>query len=731
MDITKVLLSNYLPYAKGTIIGRAIPSIDGLKPAQRRILYTMYKMGLIKGNKTKSSNIVGQTMKLHPHGDMAIYETMVRMTVGHDALNCPYIDSKGNFGKVYSEDLAFAAPRYTEAKLTDICAELFENIDEDAVDFIANFDNTTTEPTLLPVKFPNILVNPSSGIAVGTSTDIPSFALSNVCDGTIGILNGTIKDYKELMKVLGTPEFTTGGYVHAGEAELNRLGEKGDGSFVVSGTVVTYPDKIEITEIPYGTKVEKIIEAIETGVKEGTLREVSNISDEVDINGLKLVVELKRGYNSREVLQKLCVLTPLRMKMSFRTRVIINDRLEDLGLFELLNKWIEFRMESLTRIYNYKLNKVTRQVHLLEAWEKIKLNIKDVARLIADKNETGAREELMKFYNLDEDQADYILDMRIRMFTQDNLNKKLNELANGRQEIKDLNNIINSDAEKRNIIINDLTTIKKKYGTKKKTGHAPMIEEQSKAKEEVKIDDTKVSLIMTKSGFIKRLVTLRDISNFELPDDEQEEKRWFIKNDSHVLVFTYSGEVHKILVDSIDASRSGLKDEVYKLCGLKSKDEIMFIDATEDYSGYFNLVYPNGRGTRVNYTRAEGKRNKYVGLYESCEKGKCWVTKADKFFMITARRKAAYCDLTLLGAIGNRTAFKVARVNSGDRIFGLQPVENVPNIDIIDLKKYSKGYTINIGDDELWHNPEKDTAKENVASESGNVEEGNAGNNAV
>ena len=722
MDITKVLLTNYLPYAKGTIIGRAIPSIDGLKPSQRRILYTMYKMGLIKGNKTKSSNIVGQTMKLHPHGDMAIYESMVRMTVGHEALNCPYIDSKGNFGKVYSEDLAFAAPRYTEAKLTEICAELFDNIDEDAVDFIANFDNTTTEPTLLPVKFPNILVNPSSGIAVGTSTDIPSFALANVCDATIGILNGTIKNHRELMQVLGTPEFTTGGYVHAGEEELNRLGEKGDGSFVVSGTVVTYPDKIEITEIPYGTKIEKIISAIEDGVKSGTLKEVSNVSDELDIKGLKLVVELKRGSNSRVVLQKLCALTPLRMKMSFRTRVIIEDKLQELGMLEILNKWIEFRMKSISRIYNYKLSKVNKQVHMLESWEKIKLNIKDVARLISDKNEIGAREELMKFYTLDEEQADYILDMKMRMFTNDNLTKKLNELDNGRQEIKDLTEVINSEAKKIDIIINDLTNIKKKYGTDKKTGHAPVIEEQSKTKEEVKIDDTKVSVVMTKSGYIKRLITIRDMSNFDI-DDRDIEKKWFIKNDSHILVFTYSGEVYKILVDSIDASRNGIKDEVYKLCGLKSKDEIMFVDATEDYSGYFNLVYTNGRGARVNYSKAEGKRNKYVGLYEACEKGKCWITQADKFFMITTRRKAAYSDLTLLGAIGNRTAFKVARVNSGDMIFGLQPIESVPNIEAIDLKKYSKGYTVNIGEDELWHNPEKEVAKGKVENSTEDIKD--------
>lgn len=702
MDITKVLLSNYLPYAKGTIIGRAIPSIDGLKPAQRRILYTMYKMSLLKGNKAKSSKIVGQTMSLHPHGDMAIYETMIRMAVGHDALNCPYIESKGNFGKVYS-DSQFAAMRYTEAKLSNIAKELFDGIDENGVDFIPNFDNTDKEPVLLPVKFPNILVNPSSGIAVGASTNIPSFALKNVCDATIGVIEGKITDAGDLMKVLGIPEFTTGGYVHAGDEELLKLGETGCGTLTLSGTVVTYPNSIVITEIPYGTKMQKIIDEIEDGVKSGTLREISNVSDEEGFeDGLKMVVEIKRGYDSRKVLQKLCALTSLRMKVSFRTRVILNNRLEELGLLSLLHHWIDFRMTTINRVYNHKLGKISKQVHLLEAWDKIKSDMQNVAKMIADKNELGAKQELMRLYKMDELQADYILDMKIKMFTQDNLNKKLNDLNAGREEIRQINTVLNSDEAKKKLIVEELSTIRDKYGDERKTIQAPIIPENQNEKEEVKIDDTKVSLILTKSGYLKRLVTLNDISRFELPDGEEVEKKWFIKNDSYLLVFTYSGEVRKILIDEIDASKNGLKDELYKLCGLKSADEIMYVDATEDYSGYFNLLYPNGRGTRVYYSKASGKRDKYVGLYDACERGNSWITTADKFFMVTRKRKAAYSDLTLLGAVGNRTAFKVARVTSGDSIFGIQPVENVPDIESIDTSRYTKGYTINIGEDVLW-----------------------------
>lgn len=700
MEITKVLLTNYLPYAKGTIIGRAIPSIDGLKPAQRRILYSMYNMGLQKGNKAKSSRIVGETMKIHPHGDMAIYETMVRMASGHDALNVPYVDSKGNFGKVYSKSLAFAAPRYTEAKLAEICAEMFDGINDGAVEFIDNFDNTMKEPTLLPVKFPTILVNPSNGIAVGTSSSIPSFDLTAVCDATIGILNGNITDVDSLMQVLGAPEFTTGGYIHADENDLKQLGKTGKHSFTMSGSVTTYPNKIIITEIPYKTTAEAIVDAIESYMKT-ELKEVSDVLDAIDLKGFRIEIDIKRGQDPHAVLKKICRLTPLRSKMSFTTRVIVNDRCEDLGLLDLLHSWIDFRMETIRRINEYRFNKASEKEHLLAAWEKIKLNIKDVANLISNRNEVEARTELMSFYNLDEIQADYILDMKIRMFTHDNLKKKLDELDNIRTDIAGYRSIIDSDDEKRKIIVEDLTRIKTKYGKGRKTHQVAPLPDDIDEKDEVVIDDTLVNVVLTKNGYLKRLVSIKDISNFEVPDNDKEIKRWAIKNNEYLLVFTYSGDCYKVLVDSIDASRGGLKDKLVNILGLSSDKEILFIDASGDYSGYFNLVYPNGRGTRVYYNKVSGKRSKYKSLYDGEEPGKLWLTKADKFFMITARRKAAYCDLSLMGLLSNRVAFKVARVGN-DTIFGLQPIENVPNIDLIDLDRYHKEYTVSIGSDELW-----------------------------
>ncbi|MBO5388369.1 MAG: topoisomerase IV, partial [Lachnospiraceae bacterium] len=383
MEISKLLLSNYLPYAKSTIISRAIPSIDGLKPVQRRLLYTMYKLGLLTGDRSKSQKINGATMSIHPHGDSSIYETMVLMSSGYEGMNVPYVDSKGSFGKVYSRDLKYSAPRYTEAKLAKICNEIFDGIHENAVEFIPNFDDTETEPSLLPVKFPSILVNTSSGVAVGTSSSIPSFSLKNVCLATQGILNDTIKTPGELAKVLGAPEFTTGGFLHADEASLEKLCATGKGSFTISGHVEVYSNQIIIDEIPYTTTAEDVMDAIDEHMKNNELKGVKNVRDEIGLEGLRIVIEIKSGYNSREVLQELCRVTPLRHKISFKTRVIVADRCRDLNLLEVLQTWVEFRQECIKRVYQFRLDKDTVKEHLLATWEKIKHDIPGVVQMIS------------------------------------------------------------------------------------------------------------------------------------------------------------------------------------------------------------------------------------------------------------------------------------------------------------------------------------------------------------
>lgn len=707
MEITKVLLKNYLPYAKGIIIGRAIPSIDGLKPSNRKILYTMYNMKLLKGDKTKSTNIVGQTMRLHPHGDQTIYDTLVRMTTGNESLNVPYIESKGNFGKVYSRDLAYAASRYTEAKLSPVCEEIFDGIDEDAVDFVNNYDDTTTEPTLLPVKFPSILANPSNGIAVGVGSSIPSFGLTNVCRSVIGILEGKITDAASLIEVLGIPEFTTGGNVHIDRAGMTKLAETGRGSILMTGTVATYPDQIVITELPYKVTSEAIVQAIEEHAKAGDLKEVSGISDETGLNGFRLVVNLKRGVNPQAVLQKLYRMTPLRTQISFNTRVIFTDECLELGLLDLLKHWIDFRVACINRIYNYRLKKAMEKEHILAAWEKIKNHVKEVALLIAEKTEEEAFEDLKSKYGMDDIQANYILDMRVREITVNRMIKKLKELDEIRDDINSYNRVISSDQEKYKIIIDDQNRIISKYGRANKTHIAPVIdlEKEKEESNKVVIDDSPVSVVYTKNGYLKRLISLHDIAYYNVPDTDEEVARFAVKNNEHLLVFTYDGTVYKILVNSIDAGRGKLKDNVAEMIGVNPK-QIMFVDAAGDYTKHFNIVYPNGRGAVISYSRAIGKRAKYRSLWEPSEPGKLWWTFEDKFFMVTHRRKAAYCDLSLMSQ-GTRAAFKVARVGSGDAIFALQNAKDVPDISTIDISKYNKDYTVLIGEDDLWEGARK------------------------
>lgn len=695
-------MDNYLPYAKGTIIGRAIPSIDGLKPVQRRLLYSMYKMGLLKGGLTKSTNAFAETMKLHPHGDMSIYETMVRMTEGNESLNVPYIESKGNFGKVYSKDMAYAAPRYTEVKLAKICEEIFDGIDENAVDFIDNFDNTTKEPTLLPVKFPTILVNPSSGIAVGTSSNIPSFSLKNVCKATIGILEGTIDSVEKLMDVLGVPEYTTGGFIHASKEDLIELGKTGKGTFTMSGHAVTYQNEIVITEIPYKTTVEGIVNSIEDLVKSEDLKEVSDVMDETGLKGLKITVKLKRGKDPYKVLNKLYRLTPLRLKISYNTRVILNNRCIDIGLYDLLKYWIEFRMEVVKRVYSFRKDKVGALINRLEAWEKIKDDIREVARLIADKKEIDVRGELKSKYSLSDEQVDYLMETKVRMFTVDNLNKRLEELDRLRKDYSYYIDVIEKDELKKEIIINELKEIRDKYGKDNLTSIADPIKDEDLDIEEEIIDDSEVIVVLTKSGYIKRLVTNRDINNFKVPVGEEELFRWKVRNNEDILVFTYDGDCYKIPVNSIDASKGGLKVKITSLINLQDASKIFFIDPARDYKDYINIVYPNGRGTRVYYSKVSGNRSKYKSLFKPSQPKKLWLTKEDKFFIITKKKKAAYADLTIMNMFHNRVAFKVARIMSNDEIVGIHPAKYVPNIKSIDLSRYMKGYCVSIKYDILW-----------------------------
>lgn len=711
MEISKVLLSNYLPYSKYTIILRAIPGIDGLKPVQRRLLYSMFNLGLGKAEaqRIKSVKVVGEVMsKYHPHGDTSIYEALVNMSTGYEGFNIPYVNGKGSFGKVYSRDLKCSAPRYTEAKLTPICAEFFDGIKEDAVDIVDNFDGTEREPVILPVKFPSILVNSSAGIAVGTSSNIPSFSLNNVCKATQGILKGTIKTPAELAEVLGAPEFTTGGFLHADSKSLEKLCATGRGSFVISGRVEVYSNQIVVTEIPYCTTAEDIMDAIDAHIKDDTLKGVKNVRDEIGLEGLRLVIEIKAGYNSRNVLRDLCRLTPLRSKISFRTRVIVGNRCKELSLLELLDEWIEFREQCLERVYKFRVDRDSEKEYLLSTWEHIKDDIAAVVQMISHNTEEVAKANLMQTYGLEEAQAEYLLDMKIRSITKDRANKALNELASIRERIANNKKVIADKNERYKIIYNDLDEMMSKYGSENKTVLAPELTEDDNKPASAKISDELTTVIYTKEGYIRRLVSMKDImGTYVAPNGDEEVLRWNIRNNEYLLVFDRYGIVHKILVDDIDQGRGKLVDKLYEKAGLEKAEDLIYADACGDYTGYFNLVYPNGRGTRVLYSSASGNRKQYKSLYDEVKPGQYWITKENQFFMVTNRLKASYCDITNLGRLSNRTAFKVARLATGDWFTRLVPYKDVPNKSLVNLDKYNKDYTVLIGDDVLWVDPEE------------------------
>ena len=705
MEISKLLILNYLPYAKSTIIARALVSIDGLKPVQRRVLYTMnnLRLGDPSASTCKSVKIIGDTMgKYHPHGDSSIYEALVMMTNGYDAFNIPYIRSKGSMGKCYSKKLKYAAPRYTEAKLEKICSEMFDGINENAVDIIDNFDGTEKEPTLLPVKFPTILVNSSAGIAVGTSSNIPSFALKNVCQATIGVMRGTITKASELAPVLGVPEFTTGGKLHTSAASLEHLCETGCGSFAISGTVEVYSNKIIITEIPYCTSVEDILDAIDNEMKQGNFKGIKSVDDEIGLEGLRLSIGIKNGYNSRDVLQELYRLTDLRTKISFRTRIIVADRYREMGLMEVIDNWLSFRTTCIQRMYQFRLEKDSKKEHLLATWDFIKDDINNVVQMISKNTDSDAKNILMSQYGMDDLQAEYLLDMKIRSITTDRAAKALKELSETRERINEYTLITTSDDARKDIIEKELLEIIQKYARDRRTIESDELIEDDNKLPEQKISDETVSILFTKDGYVKRLVSLSDMSKtFSFTNGDCELGRWSLKNNEHLLVFDIHGAVHKVIADDIDSSRGKFVEKLYQKAGLEKAEEMLFVDVCGDYSGYFNLVYPNGRGTRVYYSKALGNRKSYKSIYDEVKPGQCFVTKHDKFFLITHRQKAAYCDITNLGVLTARTAFKVARISSGDWFEKLQPYSKVPNVELINLDKYNKDYTVSIGYDVL------------------------------
>ncbi len=617
-QITDTLEQNFMPYAMSVIVSRAIPEIDGFKPSHRKLLFTMYKMGLLNGARTKSANIVGQTMKLNPHGDAAIYETLVRLTTGNDALLHPFIDSKGNFGKQYSRDMAYAASRYTEAKLSAVCAEIFDGIDKNAIDFTDNYDGTMKEPLLLPTKFPNVLVNPNQGIAVGMATNICGFNLREIADTTIALLKNPSAD---ITKTLPAPDFSTGGCVYANKAELMSIYETGRGNIKLQA-VYNY-DKangcIDITEIPYTTTTEAIIEKVVDLVKNGKIKEINDIRDETDLNGLKITIDLKRGADADKLMARLFKLTPLMDTFGCNFNILVNGEPKTLGVKDILFEWIQFRMECIRRTLTFDIDKMCKTLHLLQGLEKILLDIdKAIAIIRGTELEQDVVPNLMEGFSIDDEQAEYIADIRLRNINKQYILKRIQEIESLLDNIANLRAILSDNEKIKKEIIKELSDIAKKHGTPRRT---KIIDKLPEVIEELpEVENYNVKLFVTKEGYIKKIPLTSLRGNFEqkFKDNDELLSQYEVDNTVDILVFTDKATVYKLSASELDDSKaSNLGDYLPSLLSFADGENFFDVAVTSDYSGMLIFCYKNGKVAKVPLSAYETKtrRKKLMNAY--------------------------------------------------------------------------------------------------------------------
>ena len=611
-SIVSTLKTNYMPYAMSVIISRAIPEIDGFKPSHRKLLYTMYKMGLLKGAKTKSANIVGQTMKLNPHGDMAIYETMVRLTRGNETLLHPLVESKGNFGKVYSRDMAFAASRYTEAKLESICAEVFKNIDKDTVDFVDNYDGTMKEPSLLPVTFPSILVNANQGIAVGMASNISSFNLREVCEGTIAYLDNPDIDICNYIKA---PDFSTGGFIIYEKDQMEEILRTGRGSFKIRSKY--HFDKknnlIEVTEIPYTTSIELIMDKIIELVKAGKLKEINDVRDETDLNGLKIAIEIKRGTDPDNLMLKLFKMTPLEDSFPCNFNVLINEMPQVLGVKEIISAWCDFRINCIKRQTRYEIGVKSQKLHLLNGIKKILLDIDkavDIVRNTEDDDEVI--ENLMKGFNIDKVQAEYVAEIKLRNLNKNYILNRLTEIEELKADLEKLNELLLDVKLIKDYIKDELKEIAKKYGMERKSQilEAGNIEKYSS--EEV-IEDYNLKIYLTKEGYLKKvpLVSLRAGGEHKLKENDKIVKEFDETNVGELIVFTTKANAYKLKISTItDCKLSQMGEFLKSILECESDEEVIDVFPTYKYKGTFLFAYENGKAAKIPLESYETKANR-------------------------------------------------------------------------------------------------------------------------
>ena len=684
--ITDTLETNYMPYAMSVIVSRALPEIDGFKPAHRKLLYTMYTMGLLKGARTKSANIVGSTMHLNPHGDQAIYDTMVRMGRGNESLLVPYVDSKGNFGKAYSRDMAYAASRYTEAKLDPVCEELFRDIDKETVDFVPNYDGSTTEPTLLPVTFPTILANNTLGIAVGMASNICSFNLAELCNATIALMKDEQADLSTLMPA---PDFVGGGAILYNAAEMQNVYENGRGSIRVRAKWSYDKENncIDVTQIPPTTTVEAIMDKITELVKAGRIKEISDMRDETDLNGLKLTIDLKRGQDPDKLMARLFKATPLEDSFACNFNLLIGGQPRVLGVRGILLEWIAFRAECVRRRTYYDLKGKQKRLHLLKGLAAILLDIDKAIRIVRETaEESEVVPNLMIGFGIDEVQAEYVAEIKLRHLNREYILKRTEEISELEKDIADLEDVLKRPARINKIIMAELADVARKYGQPRKSEILYEVPDADDGDEAEEIPDYPVTLFYTRDGYFKKITpqSLRMSGEQKLKDGDEIVATIEASNAVELLFFTNHHQVYKSrAADFGDGKASVLGDYVASRLGMEEGEVPVYMAVTTDYAGYMLFFYQNGKCAKVPLASYETKQNrkKLLKAYSDKEELACMFQMKEEaeLAIYTTGNRLLLAGSALIPAKTTRdtAGVNVVTLKKNQRIAKVQPAEGL------------------------------------------------------
>lgn len=691
-DISDTLRQNFMPYAMSVILSRAIPEIDGFKPSHRKLLYTMYKMGLLGSARTKSANIVGQTMKLNPHGDSAIYDTMVRLSRGHEALLHPYVDSKGNFGKAYSRDMAWAASRYTEARLDNICKELFQDIDKDTVDFVDNYDNTMKEPTLLPATFPSVLVNANTGIAVGMASNICPFNLAEVCRTTIALIRDPETD---LFQTMQAPDFPGGGQVIFDKEQMDKIYQTGRGSFRVRSRW-SYDKSagcIDVTQIPPSTSVEVIVERVVDLVRQNKIKEIADIRDETGLNGLKITIDLKRGTDPDKLMQKLFKLTTLEDSFACNFNVLIGGSPRVLGVRQLLEEWTAFRVECVRRRTYFDLQKKKEKLHLLQGLQMILLDIDKAIRIVREtEEEAEVVPNLMIGFGIDQIQAEYVAEIKLRHLNREYILKRTQEIEELEKSIAELESILGSKAKVKSIIVQELEEVARKYGQPRRSMilYADEVEE---VEIEDEVPDYPVNLFFTKEGYFKKITpqSLRMSGEQKMKEGDEIAQQMEEQNSAELLFFSDRCQVYKMKAnDFADTKASVLGEYIPAKAQMDENERAVYMAVTHKYEGYMLFFFENGKVAKVDMSAYQTKQNrkKLLNAY------------SDKSPLAAAIYVKEDCEVLLTASSGRMLLFHTGLIQP-------KATKNTQGVQAMNLKKGQRLMQARLYEEGMLKNPDR------------------------